>query len=137
MKIKVKLIDEHFNLEARNDEGNTLLMDASKDIGGQGKGMRPMQVVLSALAGCSAIDVINILKKQKQKVEILEVEVSGDRQALKDYSLFKSIEVKFTITGKVDAAKAERAVELAFEKYCSVAKLLEATSSITYSININ
>lgn len=137
MKIKLKRIDENFQMEAQNEEGNTLLMDASKDIGGQGKGMRPMQAVLSALAGCSTIDVIHILKKQKQQIETLEVEVDGNRQPVGDYSLFKTIALHFKITGNVEQAKAERAVQLAFEKYCSVAKILQPTSTITYKITVN
>ena len=66
MKINIKRIDEDFGMEAINEDGNTLLMDGAADIGGHGGGMRPMQLLLAAVGGCSVIDVILILKKQKQ-----------------------------------------------------------------------
>ena len=102
MKIAIKRIDNDFNMEAVNEEGNTLLMDGAKDIGGKGKGMRPMQLLLSAIGGCSAIDVILILKKQKQIIDSFEIEVEGAREKIDDYSLFRTIKLHFKIKGKVD-----------------------------------
>jgi putative redox protein len=137
MKINIKRIDDDFNMEATNEDGNTLLMDGAPDIGGHGKGMRPMQLLLAAVGGCSAIDVILILKKQKQIIESFEIEVDGEREKIEDYSLFKDICLHFKITGEVDPDKAERAVKLSVEKYCSVSKTLEPTAKITYKISIN
>lgn len=137
MKVSIKRIDEDFNMKAVNEEGASLLMDASPDIGGHGKGLRPMQLLLSALGGCSAIDVILILKKQKQNIESFEIEVDGDREKTGDVSLFKNIVLHFKIKGKVDKDKAERAVQLSVDKYCSVAKTLEATAKITYKVSVN
>lgn len=124
-------------MEAINEEGNSLLMDSAADIGGQGKGMRPMQLLLAAVGGCSSIDVLLILKKQKQLVESFEVEVEGERKKKEEYSLFRDICLHFKIKGKVDADKAERAVKLSVEKYCSVSKTLEPTASITYKVSVN
>lgn len=137
MRINIKRIDNDFKMEAINEDGNSLLMDASPDIGGNGKGMRPMQLLLSALGGCSAIDVILILKKQKQEIESFEIEVDGDREKAGDVSLFKNIVLHFKIKGKVDQDKAERATQLSVEKYCSVAKTLEPTAKITYKVTVN
>lgn len=137
MRINIKRIDDDFKMEAINEDGNSLLMDASPDIGGNGKGMRPMQLLLSALGGCSAIDVILILKKQKQEIESFEIEVDGDREKAGDVSLFKNIVLHFKIKGKVDQDKAERATQLSVEKYCSVAKTLEPTAKITYKVTVN
>jgi putative redox protein len=137
MKINIKRIDDDFNMEATNEDGNTLLMDGAPDIGGHGKAMRPMQLLLAAVGGCSAIDVILILKKQKQIIESFEIEVDGEREKIEDYSLFKDICLHFKITGEVDPDKAERAVKLSVEKYCSVSKTLEPTAKITYKISIN
>lgn len=137
MRINIKRIDDDFKMEAVNEDGNSLLMDASPDIGGHGKGMRPMQLLLSALGGCSAIDVILILKKQKQEIESFEIEVDGDREKTGDISLFKNIVLHFKIKGKVDKDKAERAAQLSVEKYCSVAKTLEPTAKITYKVSVN
>lgn len=139
MKINLKRLDKHFNLEATNDEGNRISIDASKEIGGNGKGMRPMQLVLAALGSCSSIDIISILRKQKQELEDIEIEVSGEREpvGVEGYSLFKTIEVHFKLKGEVDKDKAERAVKLSMEKYCSVTKTLEPTASISYRITLN
>ncbi len=137
MKINIKRIDDDFNMEATNEDGNTLLMDGASDIGGHGKGMRPMQLLLAAVGGCSAIDIILILKKQKQIIESFEIEVDGEREKIEDYSLFKDICLHFKIKGEVDPDKAERAVKLSVEKYCSVSKTLDPTAKITYKISIN
>lgn len=137
MKIYLKRTDRDFALEAQNEEGNKFVMDASTDVGGNGKGMRPMQVVLSALGGCSAIDVILILRKQKQTVTSFEIELEAEREKINEYSLFKDITLHFKIKGEVAFEKAERAIQLSFEKYCSVAKTLEPTASIHYTLTVN
>jgi len=137
MKINIKRLNDDFHMEASNEDGNVLHMDGSPEIGGQGKGMRPMQLLLAAVGGCSAIDVILILKKQKQIIESFEVEVDGEREKIEDYSLFREICLNFKIKGKVDLDKAERAVKLSMEKYCSVSKTLEPTAKITYKVTLN
>lgn len=114
-----------------------LHMDSSPDFGGSGKGMRPMQLLLSALGGCCAIDTISLLEKQKQPLEGFEIEVEGNREPAGNYSLFKTIRLHITIKGRVDPVKADRAVKLSLEKYCSVAKTLEPTADISYSISIH
>lgn len=139
MKINLKRIDHDFNIEAVNEEGNAVLIDGSKEIGGHGKGLRPMQLLLAALGGCSTIDIIAILRKQKQELESIEIEVNGDREpvGVEGYSLFKTIEVHFKLKGRVDKDKVDRAVKLSMEKYCSVTKTLEPTAKITYKITLN
>ena len=139
MQINLKRIDKDFNIEAKNDEGNSVLMDGSKEIGGNGKGMRPMQLLLAALGGCSSVDIISILRKQKQELESVEIEVNGDREpvGVEGYSLFKNIEVHFILKGNVDKDKVARAVKLSMEKYCSVTKTLEPTAKITYKVTLN
>ena len=138
MKINLKRIDSDFNMEAANDEGNTVLIDGSNEIGGNGKGMRPMQLVLAALGSCSSIDIISILRKQKQELESVEIEVNGERDAVgvEGYSLFKTIDVHFILKGNADKDKVERAVKLSMEKYCSVTKTLEPTAIITYRVTL-
>ena len=137
MKIKLKQLGDDFHLEATNEEGNTVQLDSAPGYGGKGKGMRPMQLILTALGGCSAIDILTILKKQRQAGSSLEIEVDGVREKTGDYSLFKSILIHFKFSGPVDYLKAERAVKLSLEKYCSVAKTLEPTARISYKITIN
>lgn len=139
MRINVKRIDSDFNFEAKNEDGNAVLIDGSSEIGGHNKGMRPMQLLLAAIGGCSAIDIVSILRKQKQELDSFEIEVDGDREpvGIEGYSLFKTIEVNFILKGNIDKEKAERAVKLSMEKYCSVTKTLEPTAKITYKVTLN
>jgi putative redox protein len=139
MRINLKRLDSDFNFQAINEDGNSVLIDGAPAIGGHNKGMRPMQLLLSALGGCSAIDIISILRKQKQVIESFDIEVDGDREpvGIEGYSLFKTIEVNFILKGNLDKDKVERAVKLSMEKYCSVTKTLEPTAKITYKVTLN
>jgi putative redox protein len=111
-------------------------MDASPEIGGQNLGFRPMQVLLAGLGGCSSIDVISILKKQKQPVLDIRVTIDGERAKNEVPSLFTDIHVHFTLAGDLDEEKVKKAVDLSMDKYCSVAKTLEKTATITHSFSI-
>ena len=139
MRINLKRVDADFNFEAVNEDGNSISIDGAPAIGGHNLGMRPMQLLLAAIGGCSAIDIISILRKQKQEVEYFEIEVDGDREpvGIEGYSLFKTIVVHFILKGNIDKDKVERAVKLSMEKYCSVTKTLEPTANITYKITLN
>jgi putative redox protein len=139
MRINLKRLDSDFNFQAINEDGNSVLIDGAPAIGGHNKGMRPMQLLLSALGGCSAIDIISILRKQKQEIESFDIEVDGDREpvGIEGYSLFKTIEVHFIFKGNLDKDKVDRAVKLSMEKYCSVTKTLEPTAKITYKVTLN
>lgn len=112
-------------------------IDGSPDIGGQGLGVRPMEMVLMALASCSSLDLVSILKKQKQDLQDFSVSVEGERRE-QIPTIFTKIHMTFNLKGTVDQDKANRAAELAVKKYCSVHDMLEAGGvEITYSININ
>lgn len=137
MKINLKRLDDDFHLLASNEEGNILELDGSPEIGGHGKGMRPMQLLLAAVGGCSAIDIILILKKQKQRIDSFEIEVEGERQKVEEYALFRDICLHFKLKGEVDYTKAEKAIQLSLEKYCSVSKTLEPTANIIFKLSIN
>lgn len=136
IKIELKRVGGDFHLEASNEEGNRVHIDAAKDIGGTGNGMRPMQMLLSALGGCSSIDVISMLRKQRQPLDDIRVTVSGEREAGATPSLFRDVHIHFKLYGSLDPDKARKAVSLSVEKYCSVAKTLEPTARITYDVEI-
>lgn len=117
---------------------HSVKMDTSPETGGKNYGARPMQLLLMALAGCSAIDVISILNKQRQTVTDYRMKVSGEREAGIEPSLWKTIEVEFHLSGEVDEAKAQRAADLSIQKYCSVAATLRAAgATITWKVFIN
>ena len=136
MEIKIKRINDDYKMEAVNELGKSVIMDASSAIGGGDDGARPMELLLMALGGCSGIDIINILKKQKADLQSLQITINGEREPGAVPSLFRKIDVRFSLAGNLDADKVERAVELSMEKYCSVAKTLEKTAAISYQFEI-
>lgn len=133
MKISVKRLEPPFFLEARNEEGNSLVLDASPAIGGTGRGFRPMESLLAGLGGCSAIDIVVIFQKSHQPLDDIQVEIDGHRQEGVEPSLFDTIHVNYKLKGAFDEKTAQRAVDLSMQKYCSVAKTLEKTAQITWS----
>jgi putative redox protein len=136
MTIRIKKLDGERQMEARNEEGGAVRMDGTREIGGIEGGMSPMQLLLAAAGGCSTIDIMNILEKQKQKFQDIEVEVEGDRQKKDTYSEFTRIHLHYTLYGDLSPKKVERAISLSLNKYCSVTKALEKTSTITHSYEI-
>jgi putative redox protein len=136
--ITARLAEKEYGLDVTDADGHTMRIDIPVEQGGNGTGFRPMQMLLSALCGCSAVDVISILKKQRQVLEGLTIEVDGQREEGKEPSLWKNIQLIFTITGEVDPSKAYKAVDLSMEKYCSVAETLRAAgAAIDFSVIVN
>jgi len=146
MKISIKRLDDAFHFEAKNEDGRTVQMDAAEknlpdgsQVGGRNQGVRPTQMLLMALAGCSAFDVVSILKKQKQQIDDFQIEVDGEQEDLKNAAkVFTDIKIHFHLKGNMESEKAKRAVELSMEKYCSVEKTLRlAGAKIDYKIFVN
>jgi len=129
-KIELSRVSGDFGFDAKDENGHIVKMDSNPQSGGQDYGVRPMQMLLMGLAGCSAIDVISILKKQRQEVKDYKMVVNGEREADKEPSLWKDINIEFHIYGNVDTDKAQKAVDLSVTKYCSVAATLEAAGAV-------
>lgn len=123
--INLSRVSDDFGFEATDQNGHTVKMDTSPESGGKNYGVRPMQMLLMGLAGCSAIDVISILKKQRQEVKDYKMVVNGDREAGVEPSLWKDVTIEFHLYGDIDEDKAKRAAELSVDKYCSVAATLK------------
>jgi len=136
VKIEIHRVDQDFRMEAVNDKGNSIIMDAGASDGGHDSGLRPMQLLLAAMGGCSAIDLIGILRKQREPLRDLKITVTGEREQGVVPSLYTEVHVHFRLFGDINQDKAERAVELSVEKYCSVAKTLEKTAVVTHSFEI-
>ncbi len=136
--IELSRIQAEYGFEATDAKGYKVRMDTNTEMGGQNFGASPMQLLLMGLGGCSAIDVINILKKQKQTVTDYRMVITGEREPNKEPSLWKKVLVEFHIYGSVDIEKAEHAVELSINKYCSVAATLKAGgTNIEWKIFVN
>ena len=139
MKIELIRVDDAFHFEAVGAAGVINHIDANTDIGGHNLGVRPMELLLMGLGGCTAIDVILILKKQRQVIEDLRISVDGEREKIAgtEMSPFNKINIHFTFKGNLDLPKVERAIKLSMEKYCSATAQFSPTSDITHSLSIN
>jgi putative redox protein len=115
--------------------GGKIVLDGPPDIGGEGRGMRPMELLLSALAGCSVMDVGKILRQQREPLEGLRVEVKGLRADAVP-SPYTEIHLVFIARGAVAPQKLERAVRLAVEKYCSVGASLAPEIRVTHEARL-
>src|SRR4051812_22195271 len=124
IKVEVDRVEGDFGFEARDANGHTIRIDTSPETGGVNFGVRPMQLLLMGLGGCSGIDIVSILKKQRQPIEGFHMTIVGDREAGVEPSLWQDVTIVFELTGDIDVAKARRAVDLSMEKYCSVAETL-------------
>lgn len=127
--VELARVQNDYGFEATDAYGHKVQMDTSPESGGHNFGVRPMQMLLMGLAGCSAIDVISILKKQRQEVRDYKMKVSGEREAGKEPSLWKDVFIEFHIYGNVDEDKAKRAAELSMDKYCSVSATLKTAGA--------
>ena len=135
MKVNLKRVNQAFHYEAVNEDKIKVNIDANPAIGGEGKGSRPMELVLMGLAGCASIDLGLILKKQRQELDDFQIEVAATRDET-SAKAFKIIHLHFILTGNLAPDKVEKAIELTLTKYCSVALSLDKNIEITYSYTI-
>jgi len=123
--------------EATAASGGQATIDGSPEIGGEGRGMRPMEALLTALASCAAMDVVHILRRQKEPLEDLRIEVDGERPEEGAPKPFTRIHMTFTAVGEgLSEKKVKRAVALSVEKYCSVGATLDPTVPVTHATAI-
>jgi putative redox protein len=136
MKVELKRVDGDFHFEALGAANVPVSIDAAAGIGGQNAGARPMELLLMAMGSCSAIDVILILKKQKQKLKDVRIQIEGNRAEGQIPAVFTKINMHFILSGTISPQKVERAIALSVEKYCSVTAMLCKTAEISYSYEI-
>jgi putative redox protein len=135
MKCRVKWLD-HMTFVGESGSGHAVVMDSAPEHGGRNLGIRPMEMLLLGLAGCTAFDVVMILNKSRQDIVDCEVLVDSDR-ADEVPKVFTRIHIHFVVSGNdLDAVKVEKAVNLSAEKYCSASKMLSATAEITHDFEI-
>lgn len=126
-----------FNFEAENESGFTVELDAKEAIGGEGKGFRPMEMLLVGLGGCSGIDMVNVLTKQKEPLNDIKIAITATRKDEEMPPIFDVINIHFDLYGDLSTAKVERALSMTFDKYCSVSNILGRSATINFTYNIN
>ncbi|MDP3420287.1 MAG: OsmC family protein [Thiobacillus sp.] len=135
MKARVKLI-EGVSFVGQSESGHSVVMDGAPESGGKNLGVRPMEMLLIGLGGCSAFDVVLILRKSRQQITDCVADLSAER-AESDPKVFTKIHVHFTVTGKdLDPKRVEQAVKLSAEKYCSASIMLGKTAEITHDFEV-
>ena len=136
MEVKLKRVNQAFHFEAEANSKIKVHIDSSIESSGEGKGVRPMELVLMGLGGCASIDLGLILKKQKQTLNEYQVHISATRND-NIAKNFEAIHLHFLLWGTFDPEKVEKAIELTVTKYCSVILSLSAAIKITTSYAIN
>ena len=136
MKASVKWVDGAMFL-AESGSGHSVVMDGPEDAGGRNMGIRPMEMLLLGVGGCSSFDVVNILRKGRQQVTACRTELDAQRADAVP-AVFEKIHLHFVVSGKgLDTEKVRRAVELSADKYCSASIMLrKAGVEITHDFEI-
>lgn len=133
MRVILERRNDAVHFVAQTEGGGVVPIDGSPAAGGQGLGARPMELLLAGIGGCGGIDVISILQKQREPVTGVTITVDAEREQGREPALFRTVHVHFAVRGPREASHLARAVELSMTRYCSVARILEPTATITWS----
>ncbi len=137
VKIELTRVEGDFGFEAKDANGHMVKIDSNPESGGVNFGVRPMQLLLMGLGGCSGIDIVSILKKQRQTIEGFDMKIEGEREAGVEPSLWKTVNIIFELKGNIDIDKARRACALSVDKYCSVAETIRrAGCNISWDVKV-
>ena len=135
MKCRVKWLD-HISFVGESGSGHSVVMDGAPEAGGRNLGVRPMEMLLLGLGGCTSFDVVSILRKSRQKIHDCEVEVEAERRD-EVPKVFTKIHLHFILRGRdLDEKKVSKAISLSADKYCSASRMLEKTAEITHDYEI-
>ena len=135
MKARVKWVEDVMFV-GESGSGHSVVMDGAPAAGGRNLGVRPMEMMLLGLGGCSAFDVMLILKRGREAVTDCVVELDGER-AETDPKVFTKVTMRYVVTGRsLDRKKVERAVQLSAEKYCSATAMFARTAQLEHAIEI-
>lgn len=135
-QVEMNRVAGDFHFEAFGSDKVAVQIDAAAAIGGTNAGTRPMELLLMGIGGCSAIDIVLILKKARQVVEDFKINIEGLRDAEAIPAPFEKIHIKYWFKGDLKPQKVEDAIRLSMEKYCSAAVMLAKTAEITWSYEI-
>ena len=136
MKITLKRVNHDVRFEARNERGHTVLIEGGTSAEEEKLAPSPTEYLLISQAACTAVDVVELLKKMRQPLDHLEIETEGQRAQDQIPRIFTGIHLHYKIYGDVKKSKAEKAISLSIEKYCTVSKMIDQVAKITYSFEI-
>ena len=135
MNLSVNWVDGML-MVGKSHSGHSITMDGPIEIGGENLGVRPMEMLLLGVAGCTMIDVVTTLKKMRQDLSHCETKISAER-ANEHPKVFTDIHIQFLVKGKnLDSKKVDKAIKLSAEKYCSASIMLGKTAKITHDFEV-
>lgn len=138
MEVTLQYTGEGLHFQATGSTPHRVDLDAAEAVGGRNMGARPMELLLMGLGGCSAFDMLLILKKQRQQVDGFDVRITGERVQVAGTEMkpFRKIHIEYLLRGPIDRPKAERAAALSMEKYCSATAQLACSAEITHTVTL-
>ena len=136
MKIHLKRVNDSVRFEATNARGHSVLIEGSKNIGGEDEAPSPTELLVMSQAACTAIDIVELLKKMRQPLLHLEIDSEAERAQDMVPKLITHIHLHYKVYGDVDPAKAEKAISMSIDKYCTVSKMIDGIAKITHSFEI-
>jgi len=136
MKIHLKRVNDAVQFEATNARGHSVLIEGSKNIGGEDIAPSPTELLIMSQAACTAIDIVELLKKMRQPLTHIEIDSEAERAQDMVPKLFTHIHLHYKIYGDVDPGKAEKAISMSIDKYCTVSKMIDGIAKITHSFEI-
>ena len=135
MNLSVNWVDGML-MVGKSHSGHSITMDGPIEIGGENLGVRPMEMLLLGVAGCTMIDVVTTLQKMRQDLSHCETKISAER-AIEHPKVFTDIHIHFIVKGKdLDSKKVDKAISLSAEKYCSASIMLGKTANITHDFEV-
>jgi putative redox protein len=135
MKCRVKWLD-NMSFVGESGSGHSIVMDGAPEFGGRNLGIRPMEMLLLGLGGCTAFDVVMILQKSRQNIDDCEVNIEAERSE-EIPKVFTRIHIHFVVSGRgLDRGRVEKAVNLSADKYCSASEMLGKVAEITHDFEI-
>ncbi|MGE4594928.1 MAG: OsmC family protein [Gammaproteobacteria bacterium] len=135
MNVKVKWIDGMM-MVGESGSGHAVVMDGPADVGGNNMGVRPMEMLLIGMAGCTTVDVVSTLKKMRENIDDCIAEVSAER-ASEHPKVFTNIHIHFIVQGlDLNPAKVEKAIALSADKYCSASIMMAKTANVTHDFEV-
>ena len=136
MKIYLTRVNQAVRFEATNERGHRVTIEGSHNIGGEDLAPSPTEYLRMSQAGCTAIDVVELLRKMRQKLDHIEVETEGHRATDQVPKVFTDIHLHYKLYGDIHPLKAEKAISMSIEKYCTVSKMINQVAKITHSFEI-
>nr|VFK44928.1 MAG: putative redox protein [Candidatus Kentron sp. SD]VFK49671.1 MAG: putative redox protein [Candidatus Kentron sp. SD] len=135
MKVRIKWVEQATFL-GESGSGHAIVMDGAPEVGGRNLGVRPMEAILLGLGGCTAFDVVSILRKARQPIDDCVVDIKAER-AETPPKVFTRIHIHYRVTGRgISRERVERAIALSTEKYCSATIMLGKAAKITHDYEI-